>query len=106
MDIKEKWDVKLEYGMNLLINRSSLFLFSFFILCSPSFAWDGTDQDGNIIEIEKGNLVRSGLDIEVYDYNAGEYKEVEVQSINNYGTGVEIEVYDYNTGEYHTYDME
>ena len=71
-----------------------------------TFAWDGVDQDGNIIEIEKGNLVRSGLDIEVYDYNADEYKEVEVQSINNYGAGVEIEVYDYNTGEYYTYDME
>ena len=72
--------------------------------CNAAFAWDGTDQYNNTVEIEKGNLVRSENNIEVYVN--GEYKNVEVQSINNHGAGVEIEVYDYNTGEYNTYDMD
>ncbi len=36
----------------------------------------------------------------------GEYKDVEVESIEDRGSSVEIEVYDYDTGEYRTLDME
>ena len=69
----------------------------------PTFSWDGYDVDnGHSIEIEKGNLVRRGKDIEVYDYDTGEYKEYEVESVN----GREVEVYDYDTGEYRTFDMD
>lgn len=69
----------------------------------PVFAWDGYDDErGSYIEIEKGNLVRSGHDIEVYDYGTGQYKEYEVQSVNSH----EVEVYDYDTGEYRTFDMD
>ena len=57
---------------------------------------------GNYIEIERGNLVRVGNDIEIYDYSTGTYKDVEVQSISN----GEIEVYDYDTDEYRTFDMD
>ena len=67
------------------------------------FSWDGYDYDrGNYIEIERGNLVRVGNDIEIYDYSTGTYKDVEVQSISN----GEIEVYDYDTDEYRTFDMD
>lgn len=72
-----------------------------------ALAWDGYNyEDGTYIEIEKGNLVRSGNEIELYDYNTGTYKEVEVESVDNYGSFTEVEVYDYSTGEYKTYEMD
>ena len=70
-------------------------------------AWDGYDFDkGSYIEIDQGNLVRPGQDIEIYDYETGDYKEVEVQSVTGSGSGAEVEVYDYDTGEYRTFDMD
>ena len=70
-------------------------------------AWDGYDyESGSYVEIEKGNLVRPGQDIEIYDYSTGEYKNVEVQSITGSGSGAEVEVYDYDTGELRTLDMD
>lgn len=70
-------------------------------------AWDGYDYDkGSYVEIEKGNLVRPGQDIEIYDYGSGEYRDVEVESITGSGSGAEVEVYDYGTGEYRTLEME
>ncbi len=81
-----------------------------FLACmfpAAAFAWDGYDYStGNYVVIEGGNLVRSGLDIEVYDYETGSYHDVQVQSIRNYGSSVEVEVYDYETGEYRTLEME
>ena len=77
----------------------SIFLISF---CT-CYGWDGYNwESGENIEIEKGNLVRSGLDIEVYNWNSGEYNNEEVISISS----DEIETYDNETGEYHTYDMD
>ncbi len=71
-------------------------------------AWDGYDYDsGSSVEIEQGNLVRSGEEIEFYDYGGGGYHQAEVQDINRYGSEVvEVEVYDYETGEYRTLTME
>ena len=72
-----------------------------------AYAWDGYDyESGSYIEINKGNLVRPGRDIEIYDYSSGEYKDVEVQSITGYGSSKELEVYDYDTGEYRTFEMD
>lgn len=70
-------------------------------------AWDGYDyQKGQFIEIEKGNLVRSGREIEVFDYSEG-YKTYEVESINSRAFGgAEIEVRDPGTGETRTFDMD
>jgi hypothetical protein len=68
-----------------------------------SFAWEGYDYNtGNYIEIGSGNLVRGGNEIEIYDYNDGTYKDVEVQGMS----GNELEVYDYDTGEYRYLDMD
>ncbi|WP_260854797.1 DUF5334 domain-containing protein [Mesorhizobium amorphae] len=61
---------------------------------------------GNQVEIERGNLVRSGNDIEVYDYGSGEYRDVSVEDINRHGSTVEVEVYDHQSGEYRTLEME
>lgn len=77
------------------------------ILWTPAFAWDGVDSNtGDSVEIEKGNLVRPGQDIEVYDWGSGEYRDVEVQSIQGSGSSVDVEVYDYESGEYRTFEME
>jgi hypothetical protein len=79
-------------------------------LLSPvqtSFAWDGVDSEtGESVEIGKGNLVRRGLDIEVYDYSDGTYHDVEVQSIQRGFGSVDVEVYDYNTGMFRTFEMD
>ena len=72
-----------------------------------SYAWDGYDYDrGSYVEIEKGNLVRPGREIEYYDYGSGEYKYGDVESINSYGSSVEVEIYDSDTGEYRTFEMD
>ena len=70
-------------------------------------AWDGVDaESGDSVEIERGNLVREGRDIEVYDYGSGEYRDVTVEDINRSGSSIEIEVYDNDSGEYRTFEME
>lgn len=77
------------------------------IAASQVSAWDGVDSEtGASVEIGKGNLVRSGRTIEVYDADAGEYRDVEVQSIRRFGSSVEVEVYDSDSGEYRTFEME
>ncbi|MCX5517789.1 DUF5334 family protein [Kaistia defluvii] len=46
---------------------------------SSASAWDGTDADsGASVEIDSGNLVREGNEIEVYDHEAGEYRTLEM----------------------------
>ncbi|MGB0218785.1 MAG: DUF5334 family protein [Sinimarinibacterium flocculans] len=79
------------------------------LLAAPTgvLSWDGTDlESGSSVEIESGNTVRTGNDIEFYDYGAGEYREGSVESINRYGSGVEVEVYDYESGEYRVLEMD
>lgn len=78
-----------------------------FFLSTNLGAWDGTDEEtGNDVEIEAGNLVRLGNDIEIYDSEDGSYHDAEVQSIRLYGNTVEVEVYDYEEGECRTLEME
>lgn len=89
--------------------KSLTVLFALLIYFIPftATAWDGYDYDkGSYVEIGKGNLVRPGQDIEIYDYGTGEYKDVEVQSIHKSGSGTEVEVYDSDTGEYRTLEMD
>lgn len=75
---------------------------SIFMIPSLAIAWDGFDhQSGNYIEIEGGNLVRTGRDIEIFDY-----QDVEVTNIDRYGSTVEVEVFDYEKGEYRTFEMD
>lgn len=77
------------------------------VLWTPALAWDGVDSNtGDSVEIGKGNLVRPGQDIEIYDWGSGEYRDVEVQSIQDNGGSVEVEVYDTESGEYRTLEME
>ncbi|RVG58500.1 hypothetical protein CN175_15970 [Sinorhizobium meliloti] len=77
------------------------------VVSSPVLAWDGVDNaTGSSVEIGKGNLVRPGRDIEIYDSGAGGYRDVEVQSIRRSGGAVEVEVYDPSSGEYRVLEME
>lgn len=61
---------------------------------------------GHEVEIEKGNLVRPGEEIEVYNYETGRYQYVEVDGVRRSGGSVEVEVYDYGSGEYRTLMMD
>ena len=73
---------------------------------TKSFAWDGIDTETNSeIEIGKGELVRRGHDITIYDYEKG-YRDVSIENITRFGSTVEIEVYDWQSGEYTTLEME
>ena len=95
--------------MQFIINSILIFILLSFGFFNPALTmgWDGTDsEDGSSVEIESGNLVREGEDIEYYDYDSGEYKDVEVENIESYGGTVEVEVYDYETGEYKILEME
>ena len=85
----------------------SLFVLLLIVLASPVYAWDGYDYDkGNFIEIDKGNLVRSGRTIEIFDYNDGNFKDVEVLDIERTPSGVEINVYDPEADEERTFEMD
>ena len=73
----------------------------------PTLAWDGYDyESGSQVEIDKGNLVREGEEIEYYDYGSGEYRSGEVQDIQSSGSGADVEIYDHESGEYRTFEME
>jgi hypothetical protein len=87
-------------------NTALLAALAFFVSI-PAFSWEGYDyENGEYVEIEKGNLVREGEEIEYYDYEDGEYKYGEVQDVQSLGNGAEVEVYDYESGEYRTFEME
>ena len=92
--------------MNTKLTAFALMVVSIFLVAT-AHAWDGYDYDkGTYIEIEKGNLVRSGSNIEIYDYDSGSYKDVEVQSIYRHGSKVEVEVTDSEAGENRTFEMD
>jgi hypothetical protein len=83
-----------------------VFIFTL-LFASPIFAWDGYDYErGTSVEIEKGNLVRPGQEIEFFDYDKGEYRYGDVESIQRHGSSVEVEVYDHDMGETRTFEME
>jgi hypothetical protein len=72
----------------------------------PAVAWDGTNTaTGSSVEIERGQLVRSGQTIDVYDSSEG-YKQYEVESIRRSGGTVEIEATDSASGESATLEMD
>lgn len=57
----------------------SALVFALIVLPISVLAWDGYDYEtGNYIEIEGGNLVRAGEEIEYYDYESNEYRTFEM----------------------------
>ncbi len=72
-----------------------------------TLAWSGYDYEkGDFVEIDKGNLVRGGNDIEFYDYDDGSYHNADVESIHRSGSTVDVDVYDYDNDEYRTLEMD
>lgn len=89
--------------MNILKIATVILVISSSINC---YAWDGFDYDSStFIEIEKGNLVREGSDIEFYDYSDG-YKTGTVDSITKIGSRLEIEITEDQTGSSRTFEMD
>ncbi len=76
----------------------------FFLSSNIAHSWNGYDwESGSYIEIDKGNLVREGRTIEIYDSETSEYKDVDVEHIDQNGN---LEIYDPETGEYREFDMD
>lgn len=87
--------------------KSFILGIAFVVGVSSANAWDGIDSSsGEAVEIDKGNLVRQGNDIEIYDHSTGEYRDVTVESIDRSGSTVEVEVYDNDSGETRTLEMD
>lgn len=63
-----------------------IFIYSLCLLLSTlAAAWDGYDSDTvEAVEIGSGNLVRASETVEIYDYDDGTYKDVNVESVTRY----------------------
>lgn len=71
-----------------------------------AYCWSGYKYSNyDSVEIESGTLVRPGEEIELYNYDQGEYEYVYVDNISSYGFGAEIEITD-SEGNYDTLDMD
>ena len=91
---------------NLPLSRLAGLTLGLIVMPALSHAWSGMDADsGAGVEIEAGNLVRTGRDIEVYDSDSGDYRNVTVESIRRSGGSVEVEVYDHDSGDIRTLEM-
>tara|TARA_R110002049_G_scaffold275802_1_gene453938 strand:+ start:528 stop:800 length:273 start_codon:yes stop_codon:yes gene_type:complete len=90
------------------MKKLKIFVVGVALLCSGVLhAWDGYDyESGSHIEIESGNLVREGEEVEYYDYGSGEYRYGDVEEIESNGRGATVEIYDYESGEYRTFEMD
>jgi hypothetical protein len=90
-----------------MFSRYALAVLALFSLTLPGLSWDGVDTETrDAVEIERNNLVRTGRDVEVYDYNTGQYHDVTVESIRRSGRSVEVEVYDNTTNQYRTLEFD
>lgn len=89
------------------MSRKVIILAALLAFPTIAFAWDGIDSEtGASVDIGKGNLVRRGETIEIYDGKSGTYKDVEVNSIDRNGGSVDVEIYDSETGETRVLEMD
>ncbi len=80
------------------------------ILCSSNIAFADTEgydyyKTSNYVEFNS-ECFSSGDDLDMYDYQTGNYHAIEVQSVQCNGSGCEIEFYDYEFSEYRYVDLE
>jgi hypothetical protein len=71
-----------------------------------ALAWDGTDENGNTVTIDSGNLVRVGLSITYHNDADGNDHDATIDAIYQSGGYVQIELTDDDTGYSHTLTME
>ena len=82
-------------------------LFLLLLFGHNAFAWDGYDrQNDAAIEIGRGNLVREGNIIKIYDWKEDEYHDVEVRQMEDSFKSVRLEVYDLDSQQERIFDME
>ncbi|MEI7636787.1 MAG: DUF5334 family protein [Syntrophus sp. (in: bacteria)] len=82
-----------------------LILFLFLTFPLSAFSWDGFDYDaGNYIEIDDSDrpIIKPGAIIQIYAYEDRDYHTVEIMSLYE----ANIEVYDEDMDEYRTFEME
>ena len=97
----------MTFRLTTLSSMKCLATAIFFLIPNLLLAWSGYDYStGSYIEIESGNLVRTGNEIEYYDYSTGSYHYGTVENISSSGGSVELEIYDYQSGEYRYFDMD
>lgn len=78
------------------------------LFAAPAFAWDGTDENGNTVEIDSGNLVRVRIGDSVTYHNDadGEDHDATIDDIQRVGSEVILDVTDDDTGYQHELTME
>jgi len=70
-----------------------------------AFSWDGFDYDtGDYIEIDDSDRssIKPGTIIQIYDYEDRDYHTVEIMSFNEKS----VEVFDHDADEYRIFEME
>ena len=73
------------------------------------FSWDGFDYDtGNYIEIDDSDMssIARGVVIQIYDNEDSNHHTVEIMAIIKTVDETNIEVLDQDTDEYRTFEME
>ncbi len=95
--------------MSIQATMKTILFALLFVTYAPftCLAWGGYDySNSTFVEIEHGNRVKSGSDIEFFDYDDSAYHDATVDSVTRYGDTVDIEVEDSNTGQNRTLEME
>ncbi|MGV8056732.1 MAG: DUF5334 family protein [Smithellaceae bacterium] len=92
-------------------NSSLICLIISLILIFPLtvFSWDGYDyENGNYIEINDSDIpaLAPGAIIEIYDNEDNNHHAVQIISISKTLDETNIEAYDQDTDEYRTFEME
>lgn len=84
---------------------TSLIMLLLLIFPLSAFSWYGFDYDtGDYIEIDDSDSpsIKPGAVIQIYDYEDGNHHTVEITSLN----GAYVEVYDEDADEYRIFEME
>jgi len=74
-----------------------------------AYSWDGFDYDtGDYIEIDDSEkpAIKPGTIIQIYDYEDRDHHTVEIMSVVKILTETNVEVFDLDTDEYRTFEME
>jgi pyruvate/2-oxoglutarate/acetoin dehydrogenase E1 component len=89
------------------IFRIAIILLIFTFFSKNLLAWSGYDNDNNTtIEIGKGEMVREGLTITIFDWSTDEYHDVDVIVMEESFNGIRMEVYDTQTKKTRFFEME
>jgi hypothetical protein len=93
-------------GFTKKVILSILILTLLFFLPSSGLSLEGFDYDtGDYVEIEERDSFKPGMHIVIFDYADQSYHDVEIISFIRRNMQ-ELEVYDYDTEEYRSFEMD